>query len=66
MLGSPLRMTLETEAADIAVLVRTTMGERHNVVRYGRLPDNPGESAITAERFSPEAAKPLGDTRSPS
>jgi len=59
-------MTLGTEAADIAVLVRPAMGERHDVVRYGRLADNPGERAITAERFSPQAAKSLGDTRSPS
>lgn len=59
-------MAVGAEAADVVVLVRTTMGERHNVVRYGRLPDNSGESAITAERFGPEAAKSLGDTRSPS
>ena len=55
MLGSPLRMTLGTEAADIAVLVRTTMGERHDVVRYGRLTNKPDGGAITAEGFGPEA-----------
>ena len=48
LFGSPLRMALGAEAADVAVLVRPTMGERHDVVRYGRLPDSPGESAITA------------------
>lgn len=42
------------------------MGQRHNVVRYGRLADNPDGGAIAAEGFGLEAAKALGDTRSPS
>lgn len=36
------------------------MGERHDVVRYGRLSDNPDGGTITAERFGAETAKSLG------
>ncbi len=36
------------------------MGERHDVVRYGRLTNKPDGGAITAERFGAETAKPLG------
>ena len=53
-------MTLCAEAADVAVLVRSAMGERHDVVRYGRLSDNPDGGTITAERFGAETAKSLG------
>jgi hypothetical protein len=59
-------MALGAQAADVAVLVRSAMGQRHNVIRYGRLADNPDGGAIAAEGFGLEAAKALGDTRSPS
>ena len=52
LFGSPLRMALGAEAADVAVLVRSAMGQRHDVVRHGRLADNPGGGAIAAEGFS--------------
>ena len=53
LFGSPLGMALGAEAADVAVLVRSAKGQRHNMVRHGRLTDNPGAIAITAEGFSP-------------
>ena len=53
LLGSPLGMALGAEAAYVAVLVRSTSGQRYNVVRHGRLADNASQSAITAERLSP-------------
>ena len=59
-------MAVGTEAANIAVLVRSAMGQRHNMVRYGRLADDPSRGTIAAEWFDSEAAKALGDTRSPS
>ena len=46
-------MALGAEAADVTVLVRSAMGERHNVVRHGRLADYPGKGTITAEGFEP-------------
>jgi hypothetical protein len=45
-------MALGAKAEDVAVFVRSAMGERHDVVRYGRLADNPGGGAITADGFS--------------
>jgi hypothetical protein len=53
LLGSPLRMALGAKAADVAVLVRSATGQRNDVIRYGRLADNPDRSAITAEGFRP-------------
>ncbi len=53
-------MALSTEAANVAVFVRSAMGQWHNVVRYGRLVDNPGEGAISAEGLRLKAAKSLG------
>jgi hypothetical protein len=53
-------MTLAAEAADVAVFVRSAMGERHDVVGDGRLADNPNGGAITAERFGLETATTLG------
>ena len=53
LFGSPLGMALGAEAADVAVLVRSATGQRHDVVRYGRLADNPGGGAITAEGLRP-------------
>ena len=50
---SPSDMAFGAQASDIAVLVRTSMGERDDVVRHGRLADNPGGGAITAEGFGP-------------
>ena len=49
LFGSPPGMALGAEAADVAVLVRSAMGQRHNVIRYGRLADNTGGGAIAAE-----------------
>lgn len=66
LFGSPLGMAFGTEAADVAVLVRSAMGQRHNVVRYGRLANNPGGCAVAAERLGLEATNALGDARSPS
>ena len=60
LFGSPLRMTLGAKAADVAVLVRPAMAQRHDVIRYGRLADNPDGGTITAERFGAETAKSLG------
>ncbi len=53
LFGSPLGMALGAKTADVAILVRSAMSQRHDVVRYGRLADNPDRSAITAERFCP-------------
>ncbi len=61
LFGSPLGMALGAEAADVAVLVRSATGQRHDVVRYGRLADNPGSSAITAEGLDTEPTQALGD-----
>ena len=59
-------MALGAQAANVAVFVRSAMGQRHNVVRYGRLADNPDGGTIAAEWFGLEATKALGDARSPS
>ncbi len=61
LLRSPHGVALSAEAADVAVLVRSAMGQRHDVVRHGRLADNPGGGTITAERFSFKSAKALSD-----
>lgn len=53
LLGSPLGMALGTEAADVAVPVRTAMGQGYNVIRYGRLADDPVGGTITTEWFCP-------------
>jgi hypothetical protein len=37
------------------------MGQRHDVIRYARLPDNPGRGTIAAEGFSFKSAKALGN-----
>lgn len=66
LFGSPLGVALGAEAVDLAVLVRSAMGQRHNVVRYSRLADNPGGSAVPAERFDPEPKKTLGNCASAS
>jgi hypothetical protein len=57
-------MAVGTEAANIAVLVRSAMGQRHNMVRYGRLADDPSRGTIAAEGFGSEAAKSLGNPAS--
>lgn len=44
-------MTLSAEAPDIAILVRSAKGQRHDMVRYGRLADYSGRGAIAAEGF---------------
>ncbi len=44
-------MALGAEAANVAVLIRSAMGQRHNVVRYLRLADNFGGGAVAAKRF---------------
>ena len=51
LFGSPPGMALGTKAADVAVLVRSAMAQRHDVIRYGRLADNPGGVAIATEGF---------------
>ena len=51
LLGSPLGVALGAKAADIAILVRSATGQRHDVVRYGRLADYSGRGAIAAEGF---------------
>ncbi len=48
-------MALGAQAANIAVLVRSAMGQRHNMVRYGRLANDPDGCAIAAEGFGSEA-----------
>ena len=40
------------------------MGERYDVVRYGRLANNPSGSAISAEGFGLKAAQTLGNCTS--
>lgn len=50
---SPSDMAFGAKTADVAVLVRSAMSQRHDVVRDGRLADNPDRSAITAEGFRP-------------
>ena len=59
-------MAVGAEAANVAVLVRSAIGQRHNVVRYGRLADNPDGGAVAAEWFGLEATKALRHARSPS
>jgi len=49
-------MTLGTQVAGVAVLVRAAAGERDDVVRHGGLCDDAPGSTISAERFGLEAA----------
>jgi hypothetical protein len=44
-------MAVGTEAANVAVFVRSAMGQRHNMVRHGRLADKPDGGTIAAEWF---------------
>jgi hypothetical protein len=37
------------------------MGQRHNVVRHGRLADYPGGGTIAAEGFGAKPTQALGD-----
>ena len=57
-------MALGAKAADVTVFVRSAMGQRHNVVRYGRLADNLGGGTIAAKGFGPKATMPLGNPAS--
>ena len=58
-------MALGAEAADVAVLVQSAVGERHDVVRHGRLADYPGAGTIPTEGLGAEATRPLSNCRSP-
>lgn len=51
LFGRPDLVTVGTEAADVAVLVRSAMSEWNDMVRHGRFPDNTGGGAIAAEGF---------------
>lgn len=59
-------MALGAKAANVAVLVQTTVGQRHDVVWHCRLPDNPLGGAIAAKWLYPQSTNALGDTRSTS
>jgi hypothetical protein len=65
LLRSPLGVALGAKAADVAVVVRSAMGQRHDVVRHGRLADNPSASTIAAEGLRAEAAQTLGNSAAP-
>ncbi len=47
-------MVLTAQRSDVTVLVRPTMSQRDDVVRHGRLADNPGVGTISAKGFSAE------------
>ena len=49
LLGRAGLMAVGAEAADVAVFVRSAMAQRDDVIRCGRLADNPGGGAIAAE-----------------
>ena len=51
LLGRAGLVAVGAETADVAVLVRTTLGERHDVVGHGGLPYSTLRSAVPAERF---------------
>lgn len=51
LLGSACPVAVSTQAANVAVVVAATLGERHDVVRYGRLSDYPGAGTIATEGF---------------
>ena len=52
-------MAVGAQAADVAVVVRSTTAQRYYVVRNGCLTNDALGSAIPAERFRTETAQPL-------
>jgi hypothetical protein len=59
LLGRAGLMAVGTETADVAVLVATALGERHDVVGHGGFADETPGSAVLAERLSPQTSQPL-------
>lgn len=51
LLGRAGPMAVGAKAADVAVLVRATLGQRHDVVGNGGFADEAPGSAIPAERL---------------
>ncbi len=51
LLGRAGPVAVGAEAADVAVLVRATLGQRHDVVGNGGFADEAPGSAIPAERL---------------
>ena len=61
LLGRAGQMAVGAEAADVAVLVRPTVGQRHDVVGHGGLLYPTLRSAVLAEWLSPQTSKALID-----
>jgi hypothetical protein len=49
-------MTLAAQVAGVAILVRSAVGERNDVIRHGGFRDDALGSTIAAERFGLKAA----------
>lgn len=50
-----------TEAADVAVVVRSTAGERHDVIGHRRQLDPATRGTVPAEWLGPQSAQTLRD-----
>ena len=61
LLGRACLVAVGAEAADIAVIVGATLGQRHDVVGHRGFPNDASACAVPAERFSLQAPQPLSD-----
>ena len=51
LLGGACLVAVGAEAADVAVIVAATLGERNDMVRYCGFPDDPLGDTVPAQRF---------------
>ena len=64
LLGRTGLVAVGAEAADVAVLVRATVGQRHDVVGHGGLPYPTLRNTVPAERLGLQASQSLDDRSS--
>jgi len=62
LLGSPDLVARSAEAANVAVVVRSPLRKRNDMIGYGGWRDDALSSAVSAERFVVEASLALGYT----
>jgi hypothetical protein len=65
LLGRACLVAVSAEAADVAVIVRATQGERHDMVRHGGCANDALGSAVLTDWFSLKATQTLDDRAAP-
>jgi hypothetical protein len=61
LLGRACLVAVGAQAADVAVIVRAALNERHDVVRYAGLSDGTLGSAVSAERLDLQSPQTLSN-----